>query len=69
MMTPLHAALIAASGMLTAAVFLAFFRLLKGPSLADRVVALDMMSPLAVGIIALLTIYSGESVFLDGKRP
>ena len=65
MTMPLYLALIAASGMLMAAVFLSFFRLLRGPSLPDCVVALDLMTTLALGIIALLTIYSGKSVFLD----
>jgi len=65
MMMTLQPALAAASVMLIAAVFIAFFRLLKGPSLADRVVALDLLSTLAVGIIALFTIFTGEAVFLD----
>ncbi len=52
-------------GMLGAAVLCALVRLLRGPSLPDRVVALDMMSMLAAGIIALTAIESGQSVLLD----
>ncbi len=65
MMMPVPIAALIASAMLTAAVFIAFFRMMKGPSLADRIVALDLMSTLSVGIIALYTIYTGEAVFLD----
>ena len=40
-------------------------RLLRGPSLPDRVVALDTMAFLAIGFIALYTIVTGEPVLLD----
>jgi multicomponent Na+:H+ antiporter subunit F len=45
--------------------FLAFIRLMRGPSLADRVVALDLMSMLAIGIAAMYAITRNEPVFLD----
>lgn len=35
---------------------LAFVRLLRGPSLPDRVVALDLMAALAVGIMAVASV-------------
>ncbi len=65
MTMPLSIGAQVASVMLTIAFFLAFVRMMKGPTLADRIVALDLMSTLTVGIIALFTIYTGESVFLD----
>lgn len=40
-------------------------RLLVGPSLSDRVVALDMLSFIAVGVIAVYTIATGSAVMLD----
>jgi len=40
-------------------------RLLVGPSLSDRVVALDMLSFIAVGVIAVYTIATGAAVMLD----
>lgn len=43
----------------------AFIRLAQGPDLADRVVALDLVTILAVGFIALLAIASGESAYVD----
>jgi multicomponent Na+:H+ antiporter subunit F len=52
-------------GMLTVALLAAFYRLAKGPSLPDRVVALDLTALLAVGIIATYGILTREPVLLD----
>lgn len=46
-------------------VLLAFLRLAKGPSLPDRVVALDLMTILAVAFSALFAIAADEPAFLD----
>lgn len=43
----------------------AFIRLLLGPSLPDRVVALDLMATLVIGIVAVYSIASGRSAYLD----
>lgn len=43
---------------------LALFRLLKGPSLADRVIALDLIAALAVGMIAVYAIHVEEPMLL-----
>lgn len=43
----------------------AFIRMVHGPSLPDRVVALDLMSTSAMGVIGVYAISSGEPVFLD----
>jgi multicomponent Na+:H+ antiporter subunit F len=64
-MTVLGTAVAMASVMLAVAVVLAFLRLLRGPSLPDRVVAFDLMTTLAVGIMAVYTVSTGETVFLD----
>lgn len=48
-----------------AAFVLVFVRLVRGPSLADRVVALDMVAFLAVGAIALWTLVTGVAAYLD----
>lgn len=47
------------------AVALALFRLVRGPSVADRVVALDLISLLAVGLIAAHAVAYQEPVLLD----
>lgn len=51
--------------MLSIAMVLAFIRLVRGPSLPDRVVALDLIAILAVGIIADYDIATNDTVFLD----
>lgn len=54
-----------ALGILVAALFLAFVRLLRGPTLPDRVVALDLLSTLCVGLSAIYAIAVQNPVFLD----
>ena len=41
------------------------FRLVLGPSLPDRIVALDLLTLLAVGVIALFAIRENSRVLLD----
>lgn len=45
-------------------VLLTFFRLVRGPRLPDRVVALDLIAVLCVGIILLDAMLTGQSYFL-----
>ncbi|MCA9063006.1 MAG: hypothetical protein KDA96_08105 [Planctomycetaceae bacterium] len=49
---------------LVVALGLAFLRLLKGPSMPDRVVALDLIATLLVGVIAVSAIETGDVIFL-----
>lgn len=44
---------------------LVLVRLLRGPSLADRVVALDMLTAVAIGIIAAYAAATGATALLD----
>lgn len=53
------------SVMLGVSMLLAFARLVRGPSLPDRVVALDLIAVLAVATIILLDISTELIVFLD----
>lgn len=50
---------------LAVAMVLAFVRLLLGPSLPDRVIALDVMATLAIGILVLFAMATGRPLFLD----
>lgn len=50
---------------LTLAVFLTLIRLVRGPTLPDRVVALDLMTTLGIGVIAAYAIFYDEPIFLD----
>jgi multicomponent Na+:H+ antiporter subunit F len=52
-------------GLLIFAMYMAFVRLVRGPSLPARVVALDIMGSLAVGIIAVYAVASRQTIFLD----
>lgn len=61
----LQAALHGATALLTLGLICAFVRLVLGPSPADRVVALDMVSLLLVGFAALAAIIFDEAAFLD----
>jgi multicomponent Na+:H+ antiporter subunit F len=47
------------------ALFLAFIRLVRGPTLPDRVVALDLMGVLAVGMLAAYAVATNQAVLLD----
>jgi|SoiMethySBSTD1v2_1073268.scaffolds.fasta_scaffold10948_6 multicomponent Na+:H+ antiporter subunit F len=51
--------------MLSVALLLAFVRLARGPSLPDRVIALDLVSILAAAIAATYAIAAEDAVFLD----
>jgi multicomponent Na+:H+ antiporter subunit F len=46
-------------------VLFAFIRLFKGPSLSDRIVALDMMAVLIVSFCGLYAIRSEDAAFVD----
>ncbi|WP_119070238.1 monovalent cation/H+ antiporter complex subunit F [Aggregatilinea lenta] len=50
---------------LVGGLIMAFYRLLIGPSLADRVVAMDLMAAMAISIIAFFAIVTDEAVLLD----
>jgi multicomponent Na+:H+ antiporter subunit F len=47
------------------AFLLALFRFVKGPSPADRVVAFDVMTIVAITGIALITLVEGRGIYLD----
>ena len=64
-LTLIQGAVIFAFFVLMISLFLAFWRLVQGPSVPDRVVALDLIAALTIGMIAAYSISSGQSVFLD----
>lgn len=47
------------------ALLLALIRLARGPSLSDRVLALDFISTCIIGMIVIDAIRTGESYFLS----
>ena len=50
---------------LGAALLMAFVRLVKGPTLPDRIVAMDLFGALVVGLIVVLAGSSGVRATLD----
>ena len=60
-----HLCIILSFILLAAATVLALIRMLIGPYLPDRVVALDNISMIAVSVIALFSIISGHPLYLD----
>nr|WP_320017143.1 cation:proton antiporter [uncultured Desulfobacter sp.] len=44
---------------------LAFIRLVLGPTHADRLIALDLIGSITISFIAVFTITSGQTAFLD----
>jgi multicomponent Na+:H+ antiporter subunit F len=51
--------------LLSLAVVAAVVRLVRGPSLPDRVVAFDLLSALGICILAAYSVAKDQSVFLD----
>ncbi len=52
-------------GMLFAALGLALFRLLRGPSVADRILALDTLYVLALALLVLLGIAFETAIYFE----
>ena len=51
--------------LLGVALLVAFIRLVKGPTLPDRIVAMDLFGVLVVGLIVVLAGWSGVRATLD----
>ncbi|MCK6620753.1 MAG: cation:proton antiporter [Calditrichaceae bacterium] len=64
-LTLIHHAARVALLILMAAMFLALYRLVRGPNLPDRVIALDLIATLALGMIVAYAILTGQPVFLN----
>ena len=54
-----------AGAVLAAGMLLSFIRLVQGPSLADRVVAVDALATMAVGALVLTAVITGQGLLLD----
>ncbi|TPV34740.1 cation:proton antiporter [Paucihalobacter ruber] len=50
---------------LSVAMVLLFVRFLLGPSIADRVIALDLLITTGIGIISIYSIITNQPTFLD----
>ena len=54
-----------AFGLISLAMLLTLLQVVRGPTLPDRVVALDLMATLAMGLTALYAITTEQTIFLD----
>lgn len=63
--TLISAAATIALFLMCVAFFLTAFRVIKGPTLPDRIVALDMLVAIAIGFIAVLAIKTGFNLYID----
>ena len=51
--------------LLLLAMLITLYRFLKGPTLADRVIAFDVMNIIGVSLLVLLSLYFQRSLYLD----
>ena len=51
--------------MLSVSVLFAFWRLARGPSLPDRVVAFDLLSTLGIAVMAAYAVVADQPAFVD----
>jgi multicomponent Na+:H+ antiporter subunit F len=50
---------------LTIALFAGLYRLLTGPSLPDRIVVMDLVASLVIGLILTYIMLTGQTVYLN----
>ncbi len=50
---------------LTLSILLVFIRFFKGPTISDRVIAVDLLVTIGIGIIAIYSILTHQPTFLD----
>jgi multicomponent Na+:H+ antiporter subunit F len=54
-----------ALGLLSLAFLFVLVRILRGPTLPDRILALDMLLTIGIGYIAVIAIKTGYALYLD----
>lgn len=59
------AAAMVALGILSLAFLFTVYRVVAGPTLPDRIVALDMLVAIAIGFIAVIAIKTGFTLYID----
>ncbi|ALP52826.1 cation:proton antiporter [Candidatus Tenderia electrophaga] len=61
----IHTALIIAFTLVGIAVIFAFWRLLRGPSAPDRILALDTLYVNTIALLVLFGIYLGNNIYFE----
>lgn len=54
-----------AGGLLAAGMVLTFLRIVLGPTLADRVVAVDVLATMVIGALTVVALATGTPLLLD----
>jgi multicomponent Na+:H+ antiporter subunit F len=54
-----------AGGIMLLSMLSSLYRFFKGPSLVDRVIAFDIMNIISISLIALITLFSGRTIYID----
>ena len=54
-----------ALGLLSLSFLVTVFRVMRGPTLPDRIIALDMLVSVAIGFIAVIGIKTGITLYVD----
>lgn len=57
--------LLIAMGLLSLSIVIALFRIIKGPTLPDRILALDSISYSIIGIVAILSMRMDTRAYLE----
>lgn len=52
-------------GLLSVAIVFTFIRIVIGPTLADRVVALDILTAVGIGFTVVIAMLTGQALFID----
>lgn len=50
---------------LSVSILLVFYRFLIGPTISDRIIAVDLLVTIGIGIIAVYSILTNQPTFLD----
>jgi len=51
--------------LISLSVFMIFIRVAKGPSIADRIIALDLLTAVGIGFIAVYSMVTNHTTILD----
>ncbi|GAA6146851.1 K+/H+ antiporter subunit F [Thalassolituus maritimus] len=62
----LNTVILVSSGMVGLAMLLCLWRLLKGPDITDRILALDTLYINSIALIILLGLYHGSAMYFEG---
>lgn len=63
--TILQLACLVAIGLLILAMVCAVIRLIRGPNLGDRILALDLITVLGAGFVGAIAVLTGFSLYID----